>query len=291
MQSDQPKIGRFSLSLMIVAIAFCVTGTQACQENYYFARQYSGSPTPTETETGDVTESPSATSTTAKPTPSPTESGIPTNEPEETDSPFEEPTTSAIYGIFRRSVKESSTSSNNQTGKATNWLGNIASKGIDRDGDGFSDALESSLGSVADSADSVPEITLLTKLNVRMQRQDSDFDGLSNQDELLLGSDPSNPDSDGDGVFDGIEVLSGRSPVEFESRSNDSDGDGLSDEYENSIGTSSKSIDSDGDRLRDDTELIIGTDPLNPDSDGDGILDGKEVELGSDPTLPDYVFE
>lgn len=41
--------------------------------------------------------------------------------------------------------------------------------------------------------------------------------------------------------------------------------------------------DSDGDGLSDDFEELYGTDPTVPDSDGDGVLDGEEVKRGSDP--------
>lgn len=45
--------------------------------------------------------------------------------------------------------------------------------------------------------------------------------------------------------------------------------------------------DSDGDGLTDDEEASLGTDPNNPDSDGDGISDGDEVDQGTDPNNPD----
>lgn len=36
---------------------------------------------------------------------------------------------------------------------------------------------------------------------------DSDEDGLTDYEEFLAGTDPSNPDSDGDGILDGTEVM------------------------------------------------------------------------------------
>ena len=45
--------------------------------------------------------------------------------------------------------------------------------------------------------------------------------------------------------------------------------------------------DSDGDGLSDGKEISIGTDPFNPDSDGDGILDSDEVSRGYDPLAAD----
>lgn len=53
---------------------------------------------------------------------------------------------------------------------------------------------------------------------------DTDRDGLSNQIELLLGTDPDNPDSDFDGLNDGDEIAAGTSPL-----ARDSDGDGIAD--------------------------------------------------------------
>ena len=43
---------------------------------------------------------------------------------------------------------------------------------------------------------------------------DSDGDGLSDAQEILLGTDPFNPDTDGDGYPDGIEVASGSDPLD-----------------------------------------------------------------------------
>lgn len=48
-------------------------------------------------------------------------------------------------------------------------------------------------------------------------------------------------------------------------------------------------VDSDGDGLSDDYERSIGTDPLNPDTDGDGLGDGVEVKMGLDPLTPNVV--
>ena len=67
----------------------------------------------------------------------------------------------------------------------------------------------------------------------------------------------------------------------------DSDGDGLSDDREEELGTDPNDPDSDDDGLNDGDEVGLGTDPLNPDSDGDGILDGDEVLLGTDPNEAD----
>jgi eukaryotic-like serine/threonine-protein kinase len=87
---------------------------------------------------------------------------------------------------------------------------------------------------------------------------DDDGDGLSNRREALEGTDPNNPDTDGDGLTDGEEVFQ--------------------------YGTDPLNPDSDGDGLEDGAEVhIYGTSPLNPDTDGDGISDGDEVAAGSDP--------
>jgi PKD repeat protein len=56
----------------------------------------------------------------------------------------------------------------------------------------------------------------------------------------------------------------------------DSDGDGLTDDYEDQIGTDPLSRDTDDDGLEDAEEINIGSDPLDNDSDDDGILDGQD---------------
>lgn len=45
--------------------------------------------------------------------------------------------------------------------------------------------------------------------------QDSDQDGLSNDEEKLYGTDPNNRDSDGDGYSDGVEIESGYDPLKM----------------------------------------------------------------------------
>jgi hypothetical protein len=84
----------------------------------------------------------------------------------------------------------------------------------------------------------------------------------------------------------------------------DSDGDGLSDEYEDTIGTSKTLFDSDADGLGDQTELLLSLNALQPekappqaceaipgppyeDSDLDTLNDCEEALLGTNATLPD----
>ena len=69
----------------------------------------------------------------------------------------------------------------------------------------------------------------------------------------------------------------------------DSDGDGLSDDYELKIGTNPMNPDTDGDGLTDGEEVLTyKTNPLNPDSDYDLLKDGEEVKkYKTDPLDPD----
>jgi len=64
----------------------------------------------------------------------------------------------------------------------------------------------------------------------------------------------------------------------------DSDGDGLTDDYEKQIGTDPNNPDTDEDGLLDGEEVNkYKTDPLDPDTDKGGIKDGVEVNNGADP--------
>jgi len=67
----------------------------------------------------------------------------------------------------------------------------------------------------------------------------------------------------------------------------DTDGDGLTDQYESSIKTDSLNPDTDGDKSWDGVEVQQGTNPLNPDTDADGLLDGSESLPCPDPLNPD----
>jgi len=78
---------------------------------------------------------------------------------------------------------------------------------------------------------------------------DPDHDGLPTWLELRLGSDPLNPDTNGDGIPDGTAYA---------------------------MGISLTDPDMDHDGLDNWTERRIGTDPFNPDTDGDGVLDGAD---------------
>lgn len=127
---------------------------------------------------------------------------------------------------------------------------------------------------------------------------DYDKDGLSNSREREIGSDPRNPDTDGDGIRDGDEVFIyytsplkadtdgdgltdydeiftyKTSPIKF-----DTDADGLPDGEEIARKTNPLKLDTDEDRLSDGDEVQkFNTDALNPDTDGDGIYDGDEVK-------------
>jgi hypothetical protein len=64
----------------------------------------------------------------------------------------------------------------------------------------------------------------------------------------------------------------------------DTDGDGLTDDEEKTLGTDPNKKDTDGDGLYDREEVkVYKTDPLKKDTDGDGISDGDEVKAGTNP--------
>lgn len=64
----------------------------------------------------------------------------------------------------------------------------------------------------------------------------------------------------------------------------DSDGDGLTDQFEALFGTDPNRADTDGDGLSDSAETATyHTDPLRADTDADGVTDATEVAAGTDP--------
>lgn len=125
----------------------------------------------------------------------------------------------------------------------------------DTDGDGLSDYFE------LISSMTNPLLRDTDANGVPDSDEDPDNDALTNLDEFLSNTQPHNPDTDGDGLTDGFELL------EF-----------LSDPLLK---------DTDGDGLNDYLEHFFSTSPVNKDSDGDGILDSEEVfshEITSEQT-------
>ena len=93
--------------------------------------------------------------------------------------------------------------------------------------------------------------------------------------ELAIGTDPHQPDTDGDGMHDGWEYKYGFDPLV-----NNDDTEVDDDE------TNDSDYDADNDGLRNKDEADWGTDPHDDDTDGDGVADGEEVEQSSDPNDP-----
>jgi hypothetical protein len=153
---------------------------------------------------------------------------------------------------------------------------------------------------------------------------DSDGDGLTDDVEPVIGTDPGNPDTDGDGTGDGQEDADGDGLTNLEEVTGsendgfgneptdptdaDTDDDGLTDGQEVDLtgtdpnvadtdgdGTSDAAEDPDGDGLT-NLEEVTGsendafdneaTDPLVADTDGGGVDDGDEVAAGTDPNNP-----
>ncbi len=91
----------------------------------------------------------------------------------------------------------------------------------------------------------------------RLEYPDSDSDQLNDRLEFFIGSDYLDPDTDDDGLSDGVE---------------------LKDELTNPLFE-----DTDGDGVNDGTEIALGIDPNEPDSDEGEEQDGLELFVERDP--------
>lgn len=135
-----------------------------------------------------------------------------------------------------------------------------------------------------------------------LDQVDSDGDGLTDAEELALGTDPLNPDTDGDGFSDGVEVYfaargANLNPLRFDPgcppalRGVDSDCDGLNDCDEQLIGSNASSVDSDRDGMPDGVEWLLGTQAAAPDRDldpdADGLKNFQEIRGHTNPLVAD----
>jgi hypothetical protein len=117
---------------------------------------------------------------------------------------------------------------------------------------------------------------------------DTDLDGLDDYDEVIIGTDYQNPDSDGDGLLDGFEVSYGFDPLIAGEQSLDPDTDGLTNIEEQQYGTDPFAGDTDGDGLSDSDEVnTYQSDPVSADGDADGISDADEISFGTDALSSD----
>jgi predicted flap endonuclease-1-like 5' DNA nuclease len=150
----------------------------------------------------------------------------------------------------------------------------------DSDGDGMPDSLPD------DYPDMNPPYDLVEDL-------DDDNDGVSDEDEAIIGTDPTNPDTDGDGFCDGNGTGDGTcfpgpdsSPLDPALPVN-TDGDAYPDEDPDGEGGLIADTDDDNDGFLDTLELECQSNPLNAteipqDLDGDGVCDEKDDDDDGD---------
>lgn len=174
----------------------------------------------------------------------------------------------------------------------------------DTDGDGLPDDLEQLLGTdptkVDTDGDGISDFDEVYGFRYR-QLDQTDFTSFTDKfctalvnngacapgETEVWVTDPLNPDTDGDGIPDGTEILLGANPHRNDSDwFIDTDQDGLSDALERQIGSDPYRPDTDNDGLPDWLEYLIGSDPTLMDTDGDGINDYDEFDLSTFHTLP-----
>ncbi|MBX7139258.1 MAG: thrombospondin type 3 repeat-containing protein [Oligoflexia bacterium] len=294
MKNKQSSIHKLISGLGFIALGVALSGVNYCQRSYEIGAQTdiaeTATASPTDDGSGDtVTVTPTVTPAgTTIETPGVTVTATKTPEGSVTPTATVTVTAAAAHSFIKELRTLSRRGALASTSKLVdgNWLGQAGQGGAaaDQDQDGYMDWFEEAHSTDPLDRNSAPQIGKSAELSRRLLRSnDPDSDGISSADEVRLGTDPQNADSDGDGAADGAEIISGFAPFNAASAPHDTDGDGLSDEFEQSLKTDAHAADTDRDGLSDDREIVYGSNPLAVDSDGDGVTDGREVALGLDP--------
>ncbi len=128
---------------------------------------------------------------------------------------------------------------------------------------------------------------------------DTDGDGIIDELEVVIGTNPNSVDTDGDGLTDYEEMEKVyTNPLRRDSDDNgiedgdeDYDSDGITNKSEIELGTDPTVSDTDEDGVNDYDEVNkYSTNPILVDTDADGVSDGKEIELGTDPLVYQALF-
>lgn len=130
---------------------------------------------------------------------------------------------------------------------------------VDTDGDGFDDVFEFANGATGFDPLVADPRGCFAAQGAPCEFVDSDGDDLSPFTEAMLGTRPDLPDSDGDGLPDGLEVRSGLDPT-----SND------------------EGSDRDGDGVRDLEEVMRGTNPLVADAELEAFVPQIQLNVDSE---------
>ena len=144
----------------------------------------------------------------------------------------------------------------------------------DTDNDGVPDVVE---GLTDDDDDGIPAFRDPDEQG--NGGDDSDGDGLTNDEETNVGTDPNDADSDDDGVIDGDEPLWNRD-TDNDGLENaldpDSDNDGLLDGTEIGVTEPDADTDTSAGFYIPDSDPTTTTDPLDRDTDDGSVADGAE---------------
>jgi hypothetical protein len=151
---------------------------------------------------------------------------------------------------------------------------------VDSDGDGLEDGYEIANGLDPDDNGENPNNNGVAGDPGQGADGDPDLDTLTNLEEMGLGTNPQDDDTDADGYNDNVETNTGTwvsvADTGSDPVNDDSDGDDLLDGVENP--------DLSYDSANPTTQP--GTDPNKADTDRDSVRDGAEVAKGRDPTVP-----